>query len=410
MEAARPRVSGHHAADPTISLQILQERARYIIRVWREGDGFRAEAEYPRHGARLSVIAVLHQAASRELRVAGEIGLGRTRPYGRARTNERGVIAPHRSRAQVALPTQAWEAVLPPIIECLRDAVARRVEERYKVKGVFRRRQLVLRFDRNGDAVPVRTDDDREAAFAAAPWRGTRVSVDMGDPVLVGIFNTLDQCHPAFNRRLFAYASVLHTLMQPYRWQLNGAVPREVREFLMRPGQIYFYRPAALLELLQVQTRKPRFEEVVHERMRRRRKKGGGYSTSVERRVHLRRRYGPLLEHPDAVLELLVRAACITHEVAAETQRLRQTLAGRRNILAPFGNSDRGPFARDIEVRYAAEPLGPRYPGPRRMHWKPPSYVIYEARLAPYNYEAVLRDRAAEREFFADVDSIIFER
>ncbi len=414
MATATRRVGGYRVANPLESLEIVFAQAKYLIRLRRAPDGeFAAAAEFPRSNATLNVVGIISEVEPTRPRLVAEIGIGHTRPYGAVKGTPSGPLTLPRSREAIAVPTQAWVVIAPSILECLRDVVATRIETRYEIKGLFRRRQLVLRFNGDGGSQSRVAQDGRDAAFAGVPWRGVRVSVAFTDPVLVELFHSFELvCNSEIGDRLFAFGSVLHRLVNGYqRERTEEDVPANLRSFLSRPGQEYFYRPHILLELCRLESRTPRFELHRIPKTRRRRLKSGKFSQTTVYKKQWRRRYGePLLGYPDTTLDLLVQAGCVSNADVEVVNRLRKDHRDGRNPLAPFLGKDLGFYRQDVEVRYASGRRGPRSdwrPGPRRRRWHPPSYLVFDARLAPAQHERILTSRRVDADLFSDIDRII---
>lgn len=396
MEAVRERIGGRRAANPSeiASVEVLVKHAKYVIRVERLAEGeFVAEAEYPRPGTTLAVIAILDRLNPEQPRLVGEIGLGFVRPY--RPTRSPASFGP-RSRPELTLPTQAWEAIAPRIVDCLRDAVAHRIETRWEEKEKpFRLTRRKLKVDKESRVSPVVKADGKEEKSFWVPWRGIRATVDKADQMLVDLFNSFDVAlNPGLPDQLLAFASALRIFIGRHRlWDKTRKIPPKVTKFLGLPYQRYFFRPSILMELFRV----PHRPSPVAKEARRSRRRSGY-------------RWGPALRCVPEVLNLLVRVHGLTSAAAQDILRIRNSVQGGRNPFAPFVDCDFGPAARDVQVCYPAIHLGPDYrrkPWSRQKVWRVPSYLVYSARLDPDRQKEILEARAAERELFADLDSII---
>lgn len=398
METAVERIGGGRAAGPAEieSVELLVKHAQYVIGVKRLADGeFVAEAEYPRPGTALAVIVILDRMDPEQPRIAGEIGLGFIRPY-RA-TRSPASFGP-RTRPELRLATQAWEAIAPRIVDCLRDAVAHRIETRWEEKErPFQLKRPKLKVDKASHIRPVATPNRKEKKAFWIPWRGIRATVDKTDQMLVDLFNSFDVAlNPELAGRLLAFASTLRILIGRHRlWDQAQKIPTEVAEFLGRPHQRYFFRPSMLMELFCVPHRPyPSAKEAGRSGRR------SGYS------------WGPVLRCVPEALNLFVRAHCLKAATAHDILRIRSSTDGGRNPFAPFAASDFGPAARDVQVCYPGIHLGPDYrrkPWLRRRIWREPPYLAYAARLDPHRQKEILGARAVERVLFRDLDVIISE-
>ncbi|MBI2625826.1 hypothetical protein HYW68_02150 [Candidatus Parcubacteria bacterium] len=396
MEAVRERIGGRRAAGPaeTEAVELLVKNAKFVVWVQRlPGGEFVAEAEYPRPGTTLAVIAILDRLNPEQPRLVGEIGLGFVRPY--RPTRSPASFGP-RSRPELKLPTQAWEAIAPRIVECLRDAVAHRIETRWENKEeAFRLTRPKLKLGEASRVSPVVNSDGEEEKAFWIPWRGIRATVDQADQMLVDLFNSFDVAlNPELHDRLLAFASALRILIGRHRlWDQTQKIPAEVVEFLGQPYQRYFYRPSILTELFRVCHRPPPSAKKAGRSRHR-----SGYPL------------GPALRCVPEVLNLLVRVRYVTPIVAQSILRIRESVTGSRNPFAPFVGYGFGQAARDAQVCYPAIRRGPDYsrrPGPRQQVWREPSYLTFMVRLDPDRQKEILMARAAERKLFEDLDLII---